>query len=111
MDYPNHQCTESPSGAHHYVCLHQSIWICKYCWQPIWQPHTIGDAIEYTEKKARHHNAYASALETRPKDAKIIALLEEVRTLRQKLTHKKLYKSVAAVLSDYPEIAANLPYK
>lgn len=111
MDYPDFRCIESPTGAHHYICLSKYVWICKWCWQPVWQPFTIGEAIQYSEDKARHHDAYANALNHHPGAAKVLALLEEVRNLRKKLTHKRLYKSVAVVLSDYPEIAASLPYK
>lgn len=106
IKFPSARCSESRTGAHHYVRLIGRIWICKFCWQPLWQPDTLPLALELTSKskvKGRD-TVYSEMLNARPKDLEKIQVLSMLPDIRRNHKFDKLYSQVATVLDDYPEL-------
>lgn len=85
IDYPDSKCPDSPTAAHWYVRLTGSkIWVCKYCWTPVWLPSDFNDAVDFSINIKTYglQTAYKRRLARMPKVREAIGFLLAMRQFK-----------------------------
>lgn len=81
VHYPDTRCDSSPTGAHHYKVLEGEIWVCKYCYTPLWAPTLWTDAMKYGSNISRWglDGAYSHEVSSRPLVKQRLSTLEQAK--------------------------------
>jgi len=102
ISYPEDRCDTSPTRAHLFILVGNSVWRCKHCWRAKWTPTLWGEAEKYAAKikSMGVDKAYSYFVESKPSIKKLLIQFEEIRLLRDVLPAKDFEAAVLAILAE-----------
>ena len=106
IEWIGHKCSKSPTGAHHLVAAVDiaggSIFACKYCDGLEWLPNSYSEAGRFRESIAKLGmvDAYYQILGRHPDAMKLLAKLQGLLRVRDKMSREDYLQTVAVVMSE-----------
>ena len=105
--WPESACWYSPEGCHHFIAQvsisRGNIWVCKHCLAIRWLPFGWQDCLNLSISMMKYgiQEAYWMCLDKRPRLKELLAKLQDIRVLREKLPNQRLLEVIVGIIADH----------
>lgn len=105
--WPGLECSDSPTGSHYFIAqvgiARGNIWVCKYCLAIRWLPFAWQDCFNLSIDMRKYgiQETYWRWLDKRPKLKELLAKLQDIGILREKLPNQRLLEVIVGIIADH----------